>query len=185
MTLRISISWAAGSWKSSTIQELIKRHNFKTADVWQIFRKRASEKGLTIAEYDQIVEQNPEEDKAMEEALRKLVQESKQDIIVSRRMGFHILPEMITIRLDVSPEEWAKRIFKQKRHNEKAYQSIQEVMQANAERTERLKKRMLKVYGVDFTDKNNYKHIINTDNMTIHEQADAVEKILQHYQQKK
>ncbi|NOZ44460.1 MAG: hypothetical protein GXP45_04980 [bacterium] len=58
-------------------------------------------------------------------------------------------------------------------------------MQANAERTERLKKRMLKVYGVDFTDKNNYKHIINTDNMTIHEQADAVEKILQHYQQKK
>jgi hypothetical protein len=40
----------------------------------------------------------------MEQEFKELVEKSKEDIIVSRRMGFHVLPEMITIRLDVSPE---------------------------------------------------------------------------------
>ena len=178
MVLKISLSGAAGSGKSSTIEELVQRHNFSTADVGHIFRLRAREKGLTIAEYDKLIEKNPEEDKAMETTFSKLVQESKQDIIVSRRMWFHIIPDIISIWLDVSPEEWARRIFKQKRNNESDYQKTEEVAKANAERTTRHKQRMLDVYGVDFTDKKNYKHIIDTDGLTISETADKIEEIL-------
>jgi cytidylate kinase len=40
---------------------------------------------------------------------------------------------------------------------------------------------MLDIYGVDFTDKKNYKYIINTDGQTIAETADEIEEILEKY----
>jgi hypothetical protein len=43
-------------------------------------------KGLTIAEYDKLVEMNPEEDVALDNDIRKLVEDCPTDVIVSRRM---------------------------------------------------------------------------------------------------
>jgi cytidylate kinase len=55
-------------------------------DVGQIFRKRAVERGLTVAEYDKLVEANPEEDREIEEETKQFVEHCSSDIIVSRRM---------------------------------------------------------------------------------------------------
>lgn len=179
MSLKICIWWPAGSGKSTVIQELIKRHGYATADVGQIFRQRAKAKGMTIAEYDKYIEQNPSEDINMDKDFADLVHNSKEDIIVSRRMGFHFLPdELITIWLDISPEEGAERIFKQQRWDEAKYQTVQEVLEANADRTARHRARMIELYNADFTDKSNYKYIVDTSGETVKSSADKVEKLL-------
>lgn len=133
-------------------------------DVGQIFRKRAVERGLTVAEYDKIVEANPEEDREIEEETKQFVERCPSDIIVSRRMWFHILPNIISIRLDVSPQEWAQRIYlaADRGKQEKSYASVEEALAASQNRMSRLKQRLLNVYHVDFTDTAHYTKVIDT-----------------------
>lgn len=183
MSLKISISGPAGSGKSSIIKGIVEQYWYQTADVGQVFRARAVTKGLTIAEYDKFIEKNPQEDEKMEKDFRNIVLSSDKNIIVSRRMGFYALPKMFTIRLDVSPEEGAKRIFNQHRDkDEKNYKTREETMEANTNRMNRLQKRLIDVYWVDFTDITNYDKIINTNGMSIQDTVDEVMKLIQQYE---
>jgi len=185
MPTKITISWAAGAGKSSVIQYLVKKLGYETADIWQVFRSRALAKKLTIAEYDKLVEKNPEEDKELEKEFTKIVKGSKKNIIVSRRMGFYCLPEIVSIWLDVEPKEWARRVFLQDRgKQEKKYKNVAEAMKANEDRMGRLQKRLLHVYGVDFMDKKNYKKVIKTDGKSIEETAQEVIKAVKEYEKK-
>jgi len=183
MSIKVTISWPAGSGKSSVVKEIVKQREYETADIGSIFRQMAIDRWLTIAEYDKLIEKNPEEDKTIDEWFRKLVEDSNRDIITSRRMGFYCYPKMLTIRLDVSPEEGARRIFKQNRgKQEKKYNNIKETMAANIDRMQRLQKRLLDVYNIDFMDTKNYDHIVNTDNKSFEQVVSKVISIIDtHY----
>jgi len=134
-----------------------------TADVGQVYRKRALAKWLTIGEYDKLVAKNPQEDVEMDNDFKKIVENCASDIIVWRRMWFHLLSDIISVRLDVSPEQWAQRIYSADRWaQEKKYKNVQEALAANTERMEELRQRLMKLYGVDFTDISNYTKIIDT-----------------------
>ncbi len=182
MPIKATISWAAWAWKSTIIKNIIEKLWYNTADIWQVFRARAISKWLTISEYDKLLEQHPEEDKALEDEFTEIVQNSDKDILVSRRMGFHCLPEIFSIRLDISPEEWARRVLKQDRwQQEKKYKNQAEALQANKDRMERLQKRLSNVYWVDFMDKSNYDKIISTENKTLEENIkDVIDAIKEH-----
>lgn len=163
MSLKISVSWLAGSWKSSLVNEIVRKYGMETADVGQIYRERAIAKWLTIAEYDKLVEANPEEDVEMDKHLQQIIEDCSGDIIVSWRMWFHLLPNIASVRLAVSPEQWAQRIFLADRwKQENKYTSIQDALKSNQERMFRLKERLLSLYNVDFTDTTNYTKIIDT-----------------------
>jgi cytidylate kinase len=57
-------------------------------------------------------------------------------------------------------------------------------MKANADRMKRVQKRLLKVYGVDFMDKKNYKKVIKTDGKTIEENAKEIIQAIKEYEKK-
>lgn len=180
MALKISISWPAGSGKSTLIDAIVKKHNIQTIDIWQIFRQRGVDIWLTIAEYDKLVEKNPEEDVALDNDIKNIVANCSKDIIVSWRMWFHIMPEITSIWLDVSPEEWAQRIFLQDRgKQEKKYVSLDEALQSNHDRMERLRQRLLHVYGVDFTDKSHYTKVIDTTGKSFEENFKQLDEYIQ------
>ena len=163
MALKISVSWSAWSWKSSLINAIVKKHWMETADVGQIYRQRGIAKWLTIAEYDVLVEANPQEDIEMENHLKQIVENCPWDIIVSRRMWFYLLPGIISVWLDVSPEQWAQRVFLADRwKQEPKYSSVQQALEYSKNRMFKLKQRLLNVYGVDFTDLSHYTKIIDT-----------------------
>lgn len=170
MPVKISISWPAWSGKSAVIREIVKRLWFTTWDVGQIFRARAVERWLTIAEYDLLVEQNPQEDIDMDNDFKCLVEWCETDIITSWRVGFHFTPQIKSIWLDVDPTEWARRIYEDDRGNEeRKYNSIEEVIEANENRMKRLKSRLHQLYWIDFSDKNNHHKIIDTTDMDFEE----------------
>lgn len=140
----------------------------QTVDVWKIFfRDRAVAKWLTVAEYDRIIENSPEEDREIEEETKQFVESSSWNVIVWWRMWFHILPNITSVRLDVSPEQWAERVFLADRwKQEPKYTTVQEALESSQNRMSKLKQRLLNVYGVDFTDKSNYTKIIDTTDKT-------------------
>lgn len=185
MPIKVTISWAAWAWKSSIIQAIVKKLGYETCDIWQVFRARAVKKWLTIAQYDKMVEKNPQEDIELDNDMRKIVKNSKKDTIASRRMWFHCLPEAFSIRLDVQPKEGARRVFLQNRgKQEKKYKNVEETIKANQDRMKRLQKRLLKIYSVDFMDKKNYDKVITTDGKTIEENIDDVLKAIKKFQKK-
>lgn len=182
MPIKVVVSWAAGAWKSSVIQNIVKKLWYEIHDVWQIFRSRAIAKWLTIDEYDKIVEKHPEEDVEMDNDFKDFLEKSKNNCIVSWRMWFHFLPTALSIWLDVNPKEWARRVFLQNRwKQEKKYKDVDEVMKANSDRMTRLQKRMISLYGVDFMNKNNYKVIIKTDGKNIEKTSNEIINIIEEY----
>ncbi len=180
MSLKISVSWPAWSWKSSLIAAIVKKYWMETIDVGQIFRKRAVARWFTIAEYDKIVENNPQEDREIEEETKQFIEHCSSDIIVSRRMWFHILPNIISIRLDVSPQEWAQRVFlaADRGNQEQPYANVEEALVANQNRMSRLKERLLHVYHVDFTDTSHYTKIIDTTGKTFDQNFEELDRYI-------
>lgn len=182
MSIKVLISWSAGAGKSSIIQRVVEKLGYETLDIGQTFRAKAVAKWLTVGEYDKLVEEHPEEDVEIDNEFKDIIQKSEKNCIASWRMGFYFLPEALTIRLDVEPKEWARRIFLQDRgKQEKKYKDVDEAMNANKERMERLQKRLKDIYWVDFMDKKNYKVIIKTDGKTIDETADEIIKTIEEY----
>jgi cytidylate kinase len=162
------------------MKAIVEKYGMETADIGQVFRQRGLAKWLTIAEYDKLVEENPQEDVELDEEFKHLIEICPTDIIVSRRMWFHFMPSIVSIRLDVSPEEWAKRIFLQDRgKQEKKYTSIEEVLQSNQDRMERLRERIQKLYWVDFTDKANYTKVFDTTGKTFEENLEQLDQYIQ------
>lgn len=175
MPVKVIVSWLAGAWKSSIIQYIVKKLGYETHDIGQIFRAKAIAKGLTVDQYDKLVEQHPEEDIEIDNEFKDFLQKTKKDCIVSWRVWFHFLPEALSLRLDVNPKEWARRVFMQDRgKQERKYKNVDEAMKANEDRMERLKNRLMKIYNVDFTDKKNYKKIIQTDGKSIEQTAQEI-----------
>lgn len=186
MAVKVLISWSAGAGKSSIIQRVVEKLGYETFDIGQIFRAKAVAKWLTVWDYDKLVEKNPEEDIEIDNEFKEVIKKSKKDCIASWRVWFHFLPEALTIRLDVDPKEWARRIFLQDRgKQEKKYKSVDEAMQASQDRMERLQKRLLSVYNVDFMDKRNYKKVIKTDWRTIEETAEEIIEAIDEYKKSK
>ena len=179
MSLKISVSWLAGSGKSSLVNAIVKKYGMTTADVGQIFRQRAVAKWLTIAEYDTLVASNPQEDVEMDNDFKQVVENCPWDIIVWRRMWFHLLPNIISIRLNVSPEQWAERVFLADRgKQEKKYATVEEALQANQDRMAKLRERLLKLYGVDFTDMSHYMKIIDTTDKSFDQVLEEFEEFM-------
>ncbi len=182
MSIKVFISWSAWAGKSTVIKHIVEKLWYDYFDIWQVFRSRAVAKWLTISEYDKLVEKNPQEDIEMDNEFKNIIQNNPNDCIASWRIGFYFIPDSLTIWLDVSPQEWAKRIlFQDRGKQEKKYKNITEVIEANQQRMFRLQKRLKKLYWVDFMDKNNYKKIINTDWKTLEETVRDVIKTIQEY----
>lgn len=162
MSLKVSISGPAGSGKSTVMSALADIFDAEVADVGQIFRKRAQDAGMTIDEYDAYLESHPGEDEKMDEDFRDLIRGSEKNIIVSWRVGFHFVPELTSIWLDVDPDEGARRVYGDDRSSEVDYDTLDEVKVANLKRMEDKRQQLQKLYGVDFMDTSNYSLVYDT-----------------------
>jgi len=178
--IQISLSGPPGSGKSSVMKKLIDVLGAQTADVGQIFRQRAVDAGMTIDEYDRYIEQHPEDDIQMEKDFCAMLSEATDPVVVSWRLAFLFeeeLPNLVTIWLDVSENEGARRIYRDDRGNqEKKYLSASDAKETNARRMIGFRNRFEKIYHVDFTDLTHYDIVIDTTEMN---QDEVVEEVIE------
>ena len=102
-------------------------------------------------------------------------------VLSEGRVQFYHLPESIKIYIKVSPEEGARRIWKdlqnketKEARNQKSVSSVEEMREANEEREATDAQRYLKLYGVDHRQESNYDFVVDTTKITAEQAADKV-----------
>ena len=104
--------------------------------------------------------------------------------IIDSRLAFNNIPKSFSVRLTTTPKIAGERLFNDRtRGNEDSnYKDIKEAMEEREKRRLGENKRYMKRYGVDLTDEDNYKLIIDTSYSTPTEIADTIIKCVNCYE---
>jgi cytidylate kinase len=170
--MRITINGIPGSGKSTVAKYLAKKLKFKYYGIGRMRREIAKEKGMTIAELNKLGEKEAWTDIEIDDFQKKLAK--KDNFIADGRLSWNFIPNSIKIFLTVKPEIGAKRIFKEKRKEER-YENVKGEMRALKERLKSDVKRYKKYYGIkNIYDLKNYDIIIDTSDMSRGQMKKAV-----------
>ena len=172
--MKITISGKPGSGKSTIAKLVAENLNLKHYSIGDIMREMAKEKNILLIELSKQAEQNPEIDKILDKKSEE-IGKKEGDFIMDTRLGFHFIPDSIKIFLDVSLDEGAKRIFKDKREGEKT-KTLEELKFQIKRRIDSEEKRYLEYYHLYVNNADNYDLIVDTTKLTIEE---AVNRILE------
>lgn len=169
----ISLSGAQGSGKSTIAQELAKQLNWPRYDVGGIRRKIAQDKGLTLAEYNQLGESDPSTDLEVDDYQKELG-EKEDNFIIEGRTSWYFIPHSFKIYLDVEQREGAKRILEHlqedsERNEDRGITNEETMLKSLAKRAKSDAYRYRKYYNIDVHDKKHYDYILDTTNLNVEE----------------
>jgi len=133
---------------------------------------------MILQEYLNHLEKYPEEEKANDEELVKRALSFGGNVIYETRAGVSLMPDRLSILLEVSNEESARRIFADMQvsdaRNEARYETYEEALEACIERRERDVPRYQSLYGIHIYDHDLFDIVVDTTNKTPEEVLDAV-----------
>ena len=178
----ISFSGAEGAGKSTIAKMLAERLGWPRYYIGGIRRQKAKERGLTLAEYNELGEKDPATDVEVDEYQKELGR-NEDNYIIEGRISWYFIPNSIKIYLDVSEEEGAGRVKKdlQKNNdrNEEAGDTLASVMKILGERRISDQKRYKKYYNIDDThDHGHYDLVVDTTKLNPEEVLDAILKYI-------
>nr|WP_321227762.1 viperin family antiviral radical SAM protein [uncultured Psychroserpens sp.] len=175
MKNKITLSGFAGTGKSTVGKLIEEQLKFEFISVGNYSRAFAMQKyGMTINQFQKHCTNHPELDNIIDDKF-KTECNSKDNIVIDYRLGFHFIENAFNVLLKVSDQNASERISLGNR--------VDEVTSPEAikQRNEAMKIRFLERYNVDFTNDNNYDLVINTDDLTPKEVS---QQIIKHYQER-
>lgn len=170
----ISIGGAHGSGKSTIAKMLAEKLNWPRYYMGGIRRETAQKRGMTLAEYNKLGEEDPLTDLEIDNYQKKLG-ETQDNFIIEGRTSWYFIPHSFKIYLDVNKNIGAGRVFshlKEKdsnRNEDNNLNTIEDVKKSMAKRLESDKKRYKKYFNIDVYDKKNYDFYLDTSNIGISE----------------
>lgn len=179
----ITISGLPGSGKSSTADKVAQSLEYARFSSGDFMRRIALNKNISLNELSKIAENDQGKiDKEIDDSVTKMSQENK--IVLDSRLAFHFIPNSFKIFLDLPAEIAKERILKSLKTNTLRAQSenantSEEVFIQIKERLESEKKRYKELYNLDYTNKNNFDLVIDTNENNLEQ---VVEIILNKYQ---
>jgi cytidylate kinase len=162
----ITISGKPGSGKSSTADitaELLGYTRYSSGDM---VRQILTEKGLSLAEYNERAKNDHALDEAVDNRLRAL--RDKKDIIIDSRLGFYWIPESFKVYLDLDIEVATVRIYKDAVDNSsrsntgEGISSLADVSIQVKHRMEEERRRFRELYHIDPYDLSHFDLIVDT-----------------------
>ncbi len=177
----VTISGKIGSGKSTVANALAKKLKLRHLSTGDVMRKIAEEKGITPVEFNRLAEKDPSFDRMVDSKTAELGK--KEDgFVMDSRLAFHFIPNSVKIFLDVSLDVAAKRIFSQKRAEEKENISLSATKQKIKEREASELKRYRQMYNLDYTKRSNFDLVVDTSGLNV---SQTVKKIIDFLKQKK
>jgi len=174
MKTKITLSGFAGTGKSTVGKLIEDQLKFEFKSVGNYARAFAKETyGMTINQFQEHCNSHPELDHLIDEKF-KIECNSKDNIVIDYRLGFHFVKNAFNVLLKVSDQKASERISLGNRVDEVTSPVAIKL------RNEAMKTRFLEQYNVDFTDVTNYDLIINTDELT---PKQVSQQIIKHYQE--
>lgn len=162
----ITICGEPGSGKSSTAKLIAKELDYEHFSSGDFMRKMALERGISLEELSTLAENDTSIDLEIDKELRKMGENEK--IVIDSRLAFHWMPESFKVYLDLAPEIAKNRILNDLQINTLRQQSeksstAEEIYKKITTRLESEKKRYLEMYNLDYTKKNNFDLVIDTN----------------------
>jgi len=159
--MKITISGEPGSGKSTIAKLLAQKLGLKHMSSGDFMRNLAKKRGVAFMELTKQALEDPEIDKEIDSTLERWGKE-QDDFVIDARLGFHFIPDSLKIFLIVDDDEAAKRIYEQKREDEKANVTLEQTKHNIKTRIEIEKQRYMKLYNLDYFDKSNYDIVYDT-----------------------
>ena len=174
----ITLSGSPGSGKSTVAKKLASRLGYKRYYMGEIWRLKAKEKGLTLAEYQKLGEKDNSTDREVDEYMKQLA-EKEDNLVIESRTAFHFLPHSLKIFLDIEENEGAKRILKDlklnpDRNEGRDLKTLKDVLKVNRARRKCDQLRYQKYYQIDLFNPRNYDLVLDTTNLNPEEELEAV-----------
>jgi len=171
----ISIGGTHGSGKSTIAKMLAEKLDWPRYYMGGLRREAAKNKGLTLAEYNKIGEDDPTTDLEVDNYQKQLGQ-TQDNFIIEGRTSWYFIPQSFKIYLDVNENIGAERVFFHLKNNKNNNRnedinlnSIEAVKESMAKRLESDKKRYKKYFGIDVYNKDNYDFCLDTSHLSIQE----------------
>ncbi|HLD72231.1 MAG TPA: cytidylate kinase family protein [Candidatus Nanoarchaeia archaeon] len=171
--MKITLSGALGSGKSTVAKLVAQKLNLKHYSTGDFMREIAIRRKVTLLELNKLAETDPSVDKELDERQIKLRKE-EDHFIIDARLGWHFIPDSIKVFLNVTDEEAARRIFAEKRKDERYNTTLDLTLENIKRRKESETKRYQQYYGVNYFNLKNYDLIIDTTKLTAKEVADKL-----------
>ena len=161
----ISFNGQEGSGKSTIATMVSTQFKWPRYYMGQIFRDMAKERGLDLAEFRKVCDNDQNFDKKVDNYVVKLSQEQDRFVIESRT-AWHFIPNSVKIYLKVETSVAAKRILKsmsaeQDRSNEDTnLKTIESIKESLLRRRKEDSERYFSLYGIWQDDEKNYDYRI-------------------------
>ena len=175
MIFRISLAGDLGSGKSTVAKVLSEKYGATIVSGGFIQRSLAQKMGMTIEEFNIMMETDRSYDKKLDDLLHSY-DEVEGSFIFDSRMSWYFIPSATSFYLKTSPEVAAKRVFNADRKDE-SFSCVEEACKSLASRRESEAKRYKEYYGQDITDMSNYDHVIDTTELTPEEVIETIERM--------
>ncbi|MCL1810663.1 MAG: AAA family ATPase [Methanomassiliicoccaceae archaeon] len=160
--MRITISGPPGSGKTTACRNLSAKLGVKAVVFGEFFRELARERGMTLAEFGELAENDHTIDERIDGMILDIARENR-DIILESRLSAHMLTKnnipAFRIYLEASPEVRMSRV------GIREGESLEEVCRHTIERQSSEAKRYKMYYDIDIEDKSVYDLILNTEDM--------------------
>ena len=109
---KVTISGLAGSGTSTLVKGITEHYGWISVNGGQIFRDEASQRGLTLTEFNDLCSSDESVDLELDESLRQYILNDETNIIESRLAGwwaYKLGCDSIRIWLDVNNKEMPKQ----------------------------------------------------------------------------
>lgn len=132
----------------------------------QYVRKLASEKGMTISEFQVYLNEHPDLDRQIEKSATIYASEH-DNLIIDAKLGWYAVPESFKVYLKVDIEVAVERAFNDAaRKNTEPYSSKEDAREQIKYRHTEETKRWIETYGANRDDMSNYDLVVDTTTLT-------------------
>ncbi len=176
--MKITISGALGSGKSTVAKLVASKLKLKHYSTGDFMREIAIQRKVTLLELSKLAEIDPTVDQELDERQIRLGKE-EDNFIIDARLGWHFIPNSIKVFLNVTDQEAARRIFAERRTDEKYNLTLKATLENIKQRRESETKRYQQYYGVNYFELKNYDLALDTTKMTAEKVADKLIKFVQ------
>jgi len=170
----ITISGALGSGKSTVGSLLAAALGYEKMSTGSIMRELATQKGMTIVEFNTLCETDPAIDKELDDHVAEIGR-TRDKLVIDSRLAFFFIPHSFKVKLNVDMGEAARRIFADSsRTTERSYASVDDAEKDIRYRRQQEVERFLGLYHVNIDDDALFDLVIDTTHL---KPEDVVQKI--------
>jgi cytidylate kinase len=166
--MRITVSGPPGSGTTTLAEAMSSRFDLEHVSSGDVFRSMARERGVSLAEFGRVAEQDPEIDREIDERQTEIGHENDDIVLEGRLSGWMVEGADLRVWLDAPVEVRAERVAKREG------QTVEEARDEIKEREASESKRYQEIHGIDIDDLSIYDLVVDTSTWDQEGVADVV-----------